>query len=131
MRAGVCGKTYYSAAYGHQMVLLLLLAFVAVCRCSCGQCSDNVEADNHGQRWTVWFLLRERVAASHTPTRLAAVCHRQRVMVLPRDSRKEMTVHGVQACWEPSSQEVTAGTIRPEANGDCSGIRKGSFCWIG
>jgi hypothetical protein len=77
-----------------------------------------MEADNHGQRWTVWFLWREGVAASHIHTRLAAVCHRQRVMVLARDSRKETPVHGVEARWEPSSQEVTAGTIRPEANGD-------------
>jgi hypothetical protein len=47
-------------------------------------------------------------------------------MVLARD-----WVHGVEARWEPSSQEDTAGTIRPEATGDCSGIRRRSFCWIG
>ncbi|XP_023708351.1 protein GVQW3-like [Cryptotermes secundus] len=33
-----------------------------------------MEADNHGQLWTVWFLCRGGVAAPHIHTRLAAVC---------------------------------------------------------
>ncbi|XP_023708117.1 uncharacterized protein LOC111864818 [Cryptotermes secundus] len=33
-----------------------------------------MEADNHGQQWTVWFLWREGVAASHIHIRLAAIC---------------------------------------------------------
>ncbi|PNF19805.1 hypothetical protein B7P43_G14306 [Cryptotermes secundus] len=31
-------------------------------------------------------------------------------MVLARDSRKETPIHGVEACWEPSSKEVTSVT---------------------
>ena len=40
--------------------------------------------------------------------------HCRRVIVFPRDSRKETPVYGVEAYWEPSSQEVTAGTIRKQ-----------------
>ncbi|XP_023722757.1 uncharacterized protein LOC111872800 [Cryptotermes secundus] len=47
---------------------------MGVCRCNRGQRSDNMEADNHGEQWTVWFLWREGVAASHIHTRSAAVC---------------------------------------------------------
>ncbi|PSN48237.1 hypothetical protein C0J52_03593 [Blattella germanica] len=33
-----------------------------------------MEADNHGQRWTVWFIWREGVTASDFHKRLVSIC---------------------------------------------------------
>jgi hypothetical protein len=74
MQPSVCGKTYYSVTYDHEITLLLRKGRTVLCHS--WQCAGAVVDNAHTITGNggLWFLWRERVAASHIHTRLAAVC---------------------------------------------------------